>query len=60
MKIPDVFHFDKRIINRVINSNPEHRHKLREYSSKLEDNSENIETLAIHELFPIKKGEEEK
>lgn len=60
MKIPDVFHFDKRIIDRVIKSDPEHRHKVREYSSNLVDNSESIETLAIHELFPIKKGEKEK
>ncbi len=60
MKIPDIFQFDRRVIDRLIKSNPSHVHNVKEHREKLHDSSENVDLLKIAELFPTKKEKKEK
>ncbi len=55
MKIPEHFDFDKRVVDRLVRSNPGHKAKIKEHREKSKDVSENIETLLIKDMFPKKK-----
>lgn len=56
MKVPEIFNFDKRVINRLISTDPSHRQKVKEYRDKIKDTSENIEILNFKEILPQKKS----
>ncbi len=55
MKIPELFELDKRIVDRLIRSNPAHKKVIKEHLEKTRDKSDNIEILHIQDMFPKRK-----
>lgn len=55
MKPGEYFEVDKRIVERLIRSNPEHSKKVKEFIEKSKNVESNVEVINIKDLFPKRK-----
>lgn len=58
MKIPELFDFDKRLIDRLVKSNPSHKSRINEYIEQTKDVYTNLEILQISDMLPSRLQKE--
>ncbi|GEM_PF-2057363 len=58
MKIPELFDFDKRLVDRLVKSNPSHKSRINEYIEQTKDVNINLEIFQINEMLPSRLQKE--